>query len=201
MFTSRAEYRLLLRQDNADLRLAHHAHRLGLISDARYEAVERRRALAEEASATLARVSITPSRATAERASAAGMEPVTRQMSGVELLRRPESRYEQVVTLHVDLPTLDPDTIIEVELRAKYAGYVAKEEQAASRAARLEANRIPDAMDYQTLRGLRVEARQQLERVRPLTIGQASRIPGVTPADLALLLVQVERLRRGRIRA
>ncbi len=201
LHTSRAERRLLLRQVNADLRLAHHAHRLGLISDERFAAVERRRALAEEASATLARVSITPSRSTAERASAAGLEPVTRQMSGVELLRRPESRYDQVAALHPDLPALDHDTTIEVELRAKYAGYVAKEEQAASRAARLEANHIPNTLDYQTLRGLRVEARQQLERVRPLTIGQASRIPGVTPADLALLLVQVERLRRGRIRA
>jgi tRNA uridine 5-carboxymethylaminomethyl modification enzyme len=201
LHTSRAERRLLLRQDNADLRLAHHAHRLGLISDERYAAVERRRALAEEASATLARVFITPSRVTAERASAAGLEPITRQMSGSELLRRPESRYDQVAALIPDLPELDPDTTIEVELRAKYAGYVAKEEQAANRAARLEANRIPDALDYQTLRGLRVEARQQLERVRPLTVGQASRIPGVTPADLALLLIQVERLRRGKVRA
>jgi tRNA uridine 5-carboxymethylaminomethyl modification enzyme len=201
LHTSRAERRLLLRQDNADLRLAHHAHRLGLISDERYAAVERRRALAEEASATLARVFVTPSHAAAERASAAGLEPITRQMSGVELLRRPESRYDQVAALLPDLPPLDPDTAIEVELRAKYAGYVAKEEQAASRAARLEANRIPEALDYQALRGLRVEARQQLERVRPLTIGQASRIPGVTPADIALLLVQVERLRRARVRA
>jgi tRNA uridine 5-carboxymethylaminomethyl modification enzyme len=106
-----------------------------------------------------------------------------------------------VAALLPDLPALDADTTVEVELRAKYAGYVAKEEQAASRAARLEGSRIPGAMDYQTLRGLRVEGRQQLERVRPLTIGQASRIPGVTPADLALLLIQVERMRRGRTRA
>ncbi|HEX9038051.1 MAG TPA: FAD-dependent oxidoreductase [Ktedonobacterales bacterium] len=201
LHTSRAERRLLLRQDNADLRLSHHAHRLGLVSSERFAAVERRRALAEEASAALARVAITPSRAMAERAAAAGMERITRRMSGVEALRRPESRYEQVAALAPELPALDADTAIEVELRAKYAGYVAKEEQAASRAARLEASRIPATLDYQSLRGLRVEARQSLERVRPLTIGQASRIPGVSAADLALLLVQVERVRRGKVRA
>jgi tRNA uridine 5-carboxymethylaminomethyl modification enzyme len=201
LHTSRAERRLLLRHDNADLRLSHHAHRLGLISDERYAAVERRRALAEEASASLAQVAIIPSRATAARAAEVGLEPVTRKMSGLEALRRPESRYEQVAALAPNLPALDADTAIEVELRAKYAGYVAKEEQAAARAARLEASRIPAALDYQTLRGLRTEARQSLERVRPLTIGQASRIPGVSAADLALLLVQVERMRRGKARA
>lgn len=201
LHTSRAERRLLLRQDNADLRLAHHAHHLGLISDERYEAVERRRELAERAMSTLTRVTITPSKATAARAAEVGLEPISQKLSGADLLRRPESGYEQVAALAPELPALDPDTTVEVELRAKYAGYVVKEEAAANRAARLESSRIPDALDYQTLRGLRVEARQQLTRVRPLTVGQASRIPGVSPADLAVVLAQIERLRRERLRA
>ncbi len=205
LHTSRAEYRLLLRQDNADLRLAHHAHRLGLIGDERFERVERRKRLAAETSAALDAMMITPTRTVATRAAEAGLAPITQPMSAAEVLRRPEVRYWQVRALarpsdeaEPSLPELDEDTATEVELRAKYAGYVRKEEANVQRRMRLENSALPPTLDYSALAGLRTEARQQLQRVCPRTVGQASRIPGVTPADIAILLVHVERLRHAR---
>ena len=196
LHTSRAERRLLLRHDNADLRLAQHAYRLGLIDDARYAQVERRRALIERTLDGLRTTILTPTRATTTQAQSLGMAPLTQRTSAAELLRRPEASYAQVATLAA-LPTLDDDTTTEIELRVKYEGYVRKEEASAQRALRLEESRLPDALDYRTLTGLRTEARQQLERVRPRTLGQASRIPGVTPADISILMIYVERLRHG----
>jgi tRNA uridine 5-carboxymethylaminomethyl modification enzyme len=125
-------------------------------------------------------------------------------MTAAELLRRPELCYQQLATLlapddseaHNALPALDDDTATEVELRVKYAGYIRQERQNVARAQRLEGRLLPPALDYTTLAGLRTEARQQLTRVRPRTAGQAARIPGVTPADVSVLLVHVERLRR-----
>lgn len=197
LHTSHAERRLLLRHDNADLRLAHHAYRLGLIDADRYAQVERRRELIERTLADLRTTTLTPTRAITAQAQALGMAPITQRMSADELLRRPAARYEQLAAL-APLPALDDDTTIEVELRVKYAGYVRKEEASAQRALRLEESHLPDALDFHTLAGLRTEARQQLERVRPRTLGQAARIPGVTPADISILLIHMERLRHAR---
>jgi tRNA uridine 5-carboxymethylaminomethyl modification enzyme len=130
-------------------------------------------------------------------------------MSAEELLRRPTVRYWQVRALTTDeesvegdagefLAELDDDIATEVELEVKYAGYLRKEEQSVLRAARLEESLLPSALDYGSLSGLRTEARYHLQRVRPYTLGQASRIPGVTPSDIAVLLVHVERLRHRR---
>jgi tRNA uridine 5-carboxymethylaminomethyl modification enzyme len=205
LHTSRAEYRLLLRQDNADLRLAHHAHRLGLINEERFARVERRKRLAADTSAALVAMVITPTKQVATRATEAGLAPITQPMAAAEVLRRPEARYWQVRLLattsdaeNPTLPELDGDTATEVELQAKYAGYVRKEEANVQRRLRLENNILPPTLDYTALSGLRTEARQQLERVRPRTVGQASRIPGVTPADISILLVHVERMRHTR---
>jgi tRNA uridine 5-carboxymethylaminomethyl modification enzyme len=214
LHTSRAEHRLLLRHDNADLRLSGYAHCLGLIDGERYERVELRRRRVAAATEALASAVITPTKAIAERSEAVGLRPVSQRMTGAELLRRPEARYWQVRALAgtpapddaaggagvsgAVLPELDEDTMTEVELRIKYAGYIRKEQQSVQRALRLEEQLLPVAFDYQTLAGLRNEARQQLERVRPRTLGQASRIPGVTPADISILLVHLERQRRGR---
>ncbi|HEV8190699.1 MAG TPA: tRNA uridine-5-carboxymethylaminomethyl(34) synthesis enzyme MnmG [Ktedonobacterales bacterium] len=205
LHTSRAEYRLLLRQDNADLRLAHHACRLGLIDVERFARVERRKQLAADASTTLATIVITPTKQAATHAAEAGLAPITQPMSAMEVLRRPEAHYWQVRLLvtpsdseNPALPELDEDTAIEVELQAKYAGYVRKEEANVQRRLRLENDVLPPTLDYTALSGLRTEARQQLERVRPRTVGQASRIPGVTPADISILLVHVERMRHAR---
>ncbi|MGE5335063.1 MAG: tRNA uridine-5-carboxymethylaminomethyl modification enzyme MnmG/GidA [Nitrososphaerota archaeon] len=200
LHTSRAEHRLLLRHDNADLRLSERAWQLGLLSDERYEQVTGRRRLAQEASAQLNALSLTPSRTTNARLVMLGLQPLAQFASGAELLRRPDVRYWQIRELFAgdnqELPLLDDDTAVEVELYAKYAGYIRKEQASIARAARLEDQPLPDSLDYATLAGLRVEARQQLQRVRPLTVGQASRIPGVTPADISVLFVHLERHRR-----
>ncbi len=200
LHTSRAEHRLLLRHDNADLRLSERAWRLGLLSDERHMQVAARQHLALEASANLESLTIRPSRIANEHLEQLGLQPIGEPTSGAELLRRPEVRYWQVRLLAANddhlLPELDDDTAVEVELHAKYAGYIRKEQASVLRAQRLEGQPLPESMDYATLTGLRAEARQQLERVRPLTVGQASRIPGVTPADISVLLVHLEHRRR-----
>ncbi len=209
LHTSRAEHRLLLRHDNADLRLAHHAYRLGLIDEARYARTRERTRLADEAEAALARRTISPTKAVAARAAELGMVQIAQSTTAAELLRRPEARYAQIAALaevagqHAPddddaLPPLDDDTATEVELRVKYAGYIRRQRQHVARARRLEDQRLPAGLDYAALAGLRNEARQQLARVQPRTLGQASRIPGVTPADVSVLLVHLERLRRTR---
>jgi tRNA uridine 5-carboxymethylaminomethyl modification enzyme len=200
LHTSRAEHRLLLRHDNADLRLSERAWQLGLLSDERYERVARRRQLIEEASARLETAVISPSQAANTRIHALGLQLIAQPTTGTELLRRPDARYWQVRELLTSddspLPELDEDTAVEVELRAKYAGYIRKEHASVARTQRLEDHPLPESIDYTALTGLRAEARQQLERVRPLTVGQASRIPGVTPADISVLFVHLERRRR-----
>ena len=211
LHTSRAEHRLRLRHDNADLRLGDYAARLGLISSERYEALERRRHLIERTGEALRGICVAPTKEVTAQAAIMGLEPITQRMSAEELLRRPSVRYWQVQELAgmrepMDsllteaegprLETLDEDIATEVEMRVKYAGYLRKEEQSVQRVARLEESLLPDDLDYSALTGIRAEARQQLQRVRPRAIGQASRIPGVTPSDIAVLLVYVRRLRR-----
>jgi tRNA uridine 5-carboxymethylaminomethyl modification enzyme len=200
LHTSRAEHRLLLRHDNADLRLSERAWQLGLLREERYQRVARRRQLVEEASIGLDTTVFSPSRDTNTRMQALGLQSIAQPTTGTELLRRPEAHYWQVRELlasdHPPLPELDEDTAVEVELGAKYAGYIHKEHASVARAQRLEDQPLPEAMDYTALTGLRAEARQQLNRVRPLTVGQASRIPGVTPADISVLFVHLERRRR-----
>jgi tRNA uridine 5-carboxymethylaminomethyl modification enzyme len=197
LHTSRAEHRLLLRHDNADLRLSEHAHRLGLIDGERYAQVERRRELAERALVELDATMFTPSKANIAHAAGLGLGVSAQRMSATELLRRPDASYARARALFGEeaLPELDEDTATEVELRVKYAGYVRKEQAAAQRAARMEDRALPDNLAYHDLVGLRIEARQQLERILPRTLGQAARTPGVTPADISVLQVHLERMR------
>ncbi|HEY7984722.1 MAG TPA: tRNA uridine-5-carboxymethylaminomethyl(34) synthesis enzyme MnmG [Ktedonobacterales bacterium] len=194
LHTSRAEYRLLLRHDNADLRLTAYAHALGLVDSARLAAVERKRSAVELAEAGLRVAAFTPSLAAERRAAAVGLSPLGQRLTGEELLRRQEARYAQVAALAAGaLPELDAEAANEVELRVKFAGYIRRQAQSVRQASRLEAARLPDDFAYQGIGGLRTEARQALERVRPLTVGQASRVPGVTPADVAVLLIALRR--------
>jgi tRNA uridine 5-carboxymethylaminomethyl modification enzyme len=196
LMTSRAEHRLLLRSDNADLRLSAIGHALGLVSRERYLAVERKRAMVADALARLQEGVIT--RAVAARLAAAGFEEpdLGRHTTMLEYMRRQTTTYHVLGAL---LPDLDmSDTVVEeaaeqTEVAAKYAGYIVKQEAEVARTRKLEERSIPPDFPYEDLKALKVEARQKLARFRPATVGQASRIAGVTPADIAVLLVHLKR--------
>jgi tRNA uridine 5-carboxymethylaminomethyl modification enzyme len=199
---------LLLRADSADLRLSDHAYRLGLISEQRYGQVVEKRERIQRTIEQLGQTTFTSSRPIEASAQELGFQPLNQLLSAQELLRRPEVSYQQVASLaqrvqsqreSIDttevLPELDEDTASEVELQVKYEIYVRKQEQMVNRTARLEEMRIPETVDYLQILHLRTEARQKLIRTRPRTVGQAARVEGVTPADVAILMIYLERLR------
>ncbi len=211
LHTSQAEYRLLLRPESADLRLSEYAYRLGLIDARRYEQVVQKREQIERTLGRLGKVVFTSSRMVESCAQQAGIVPPTQMTSARDLLRRPGVCYAQVAELarlvqehtppasmestQPPLPLLPPEIAEEVELQVKYEHYVQKQQQLVSRARRLESQLIPETIDYQLIPHLRTEARQKLARLRPRTVGQASRVEGVTPADIALLMVYLEKTR------
>ncbi len=207
LHTSRAEYRLLLRPDSADLRLSDHAYRYGLIDDTRYEQVVRKRQHIARTLQQLDTVVFTSSRMTELHAQELDMAPLGQMFTARELLRRPDVTYHMVAHLaqkntsastkpeEASLPALDDGTAEEIELQVKYESYVRKQEQIVHRAKRLEDHLIPENLEYEAVQHLRTQARQKLLRTRPRTIGQASRVEGVTPADIAILLVYMEKLR------
>ncbi len=182
LLTSRAEYRLLLRQENADLRLTHIGYQMGLIDRARYEAVEKKRnAIAQELE-RLSKSYITSAE-------------TGRSVSALEFLRRPEVSYQTLVSQGLGSPGLNSEAAEQVEIEAKYEGYIQRQRAEVARMARLEQRQIPEEFDYDAITGLRYEARHKLKLFRPATLSQASRIDGVTPADMAILMVHLERAR------
>ncbi len=192
LFTSRAEYRLLLRQDNADLRLTPLAYELGLVSRVRYQAVEnKRQAIADDLS-RLESLRLTPSQETAERLAALGLPPLSHVASGLDLLRRPEVTYALLRDLLPPSSPVLPTVSEQVEIETKYAGYLQKQQSEVARVARLEGRRLPADLDYAAIQGLRKEARERLARFQPATLGQAARLPGVTPADIFAVMVAAE---------
>jgi tRNA uridine 5-carboxymethylaminomethyl modification enzyme len=192
MFTSRAEHRLLLRADNADLRLTPLAAELGLVERERAEAVERKRAQVAETLELLRGRRVFPSLAVNQQLVAAGIEPLGEEATAEGVLRRPAVRYSELQTA-LDLPEIDADVSEQVEIEAKYAGYLAKQQREVERLRRMETRHIPPGIDYDTMRGLRNEARAVLSRVRPATVGQAARLAGINPADISVLLIALER--------
>ena len=197
MFTSRAEYRLQLREDNADARLTPVGRELGLVDDARWERFGRKRDAVIAETARLSAIWAAPNNALgAALAEDIGVE-VSRESNGLDLLRRPELDYATLMRVPQLGPGVDDAKVAEqVEIETKYSGYLNRQREEIARQQRNEAMGIPSAFDYAQVHGLSAEVQQKLERVRPQTVGQAQRIPGMTPAAISLLLVHLERARR-----
>jgi tRNA uridine 5-carboxymethylaminomethyl modification enzyme len=196
MHTSQAEFRLLLRQDNADERLSPIGHAVGLVGEDRYREVARRSRQVDEIVTGLSTVVLHPSERTNERVRAGGGEPLTQSLRADDFLSRPAARLSVLQDLELVPDDLTEDVVREAETRLRYATYVARQQADVERLRRVEARVIPEDIDYGAVSGLRSESREKLERVRPRTIGQASRIAGVTPSDVSMLLVTLERDRR-----
>ncbi len=194
MFTSRAEYRLHLREDNADLRLTETGHRLGLVSEPRYQALCRKRDAVERECARLRSLGVTPdNRAGRALESACGLG-LRHPVSAIDLLRRPELSYDRLVAIEGFGPGVDDAAVaFQVEVQTKYAGYLDRQNEEIARHRRHESTPIPDHFDYVRVRGLSAEVLAKLQQARPATLGQAMRISGVTPAAISLLLVHLKR--------
>ena len=186
--SSRSEFRLLLRQDNADLRLTPEGYRVGLITEARYQKFLAKKQAQEQEAARLEKTHLPPA-AVNPLLESLGMPPVTTGISLAELLRRPTITYALLAPLDPNRPALTRREAEAVEVSVKYEGYIRRQLAEVERTAKLESRRLPDDIDYSTIRGLRIEAIQKLTRIRPATLGQASRISGVSPADISVLLV------------
>ena len=196
MFTSRAEYRLLLREDNADLRLAGYGHRLGLVSEERFAEIERRRKRIDDEIERLASYRVVPGPSVDRLLAARGASPIVESTPLLQLLRRPEIGYREIVELLPEGSSLDPLVARQVEVSAKYEGYVGRMLQDVARFRETEEWTIPSDLDYFAIPGLSTEVRERLSAVRPCSLGQASRIPGVTPAAISILSVWSRRPRR-----
>jgi len=196
MFTSRAEYRLSLREDNADLRLTDTGRRLGLVDDARWEAFNRKRDAITAEAERLKSVWIHPNVVAIHEIERVLGQPIEREHSLFDLLRRPGVSYADLMTLPgAGVPVTDPTVVEQVDIQAKYHGYIERQREDVARMAQQESTPIPADLDYAALNGLSIEVRQRLAQARPQTVGQASRIQGVTPAAIAVLLVHLKKLR------
>ncbi len=192
MFTSRAEYRLHLREDNADLRLSPVAHRLGLIDDARWARVQRHRDAVATELARLGRTWLRPADLPAGEAKRVLGGPLSREQRLADLLRRPDVEYHSLMSLPgAGAPLADTHSARQVEIQAKYAGYLERQRLQVEKQARHESLALAEDLDYAAVRGLSNEVREKLLRQRPATLGQAARIPGVTPVAVSLLLVHM----------
>lgn len=196
MMTSRAEYRLLLRQDNADIRLSGYGYKVGLVSKERYEYVERKKKMIEEEVNRLKNVVVGGTDKVNSVIGKFGSTPLNNGISLANLIKRPELSYGAVEELDSDRPELPPDVVEQVNINIKYEGYISRELTQVAHFKKMESKKIPEDIDYDKISGLRIEARQKLKSYAPASIGQASRISGVSPADITVLLVYMEQQRR-----
>ncbi len=192
LLTSRAEYRLLLRHDNADLRLTEIGHRIGLISEERYERFLAKKAAIENEIERLRAIIIKPSADVQAKLKEWGSSELKDGIRGHDLLRRTEMNYHLVSELIPSEMEISDDVAEQVEIQVKYEGYIEKSIQQVEKLKKMENKKIPDLIDYDAITGLASEARQKLKQVRPLSVAQASRISGVNPADISILLVYIE---------
>ena len=196
MMTSRAEYRLLLRQDNADLRLTEIGHDIGLISDERYKKFLEKKEKIEKEIERLKTTNIKPTKENNEFLLKQGTTEITAGIKIADLLKRTELTYEALKEIDKNRPQLDRQVEEEVEIMVKYEGYIEMQKKQVEGFKKLEKKLLPDDIDYNNIKGIRLEARQKLNKYKPYSVGQASRISGVSPADISVLLIYLEQLKK-----
>ena len=191
MMTSRAEYRLLLRQDNADLRLTEKGYEYGLITDERYAKFCEKKKAIEDEIARVMKINLGPTPEVNSLLESYGSTPLNNGIKMADVIKRPEMDYDKLAPIDFNRPELPDDVREQVNIQIKYEGYITRQQHQVQQFKKLEARKIPEDIDYEQVMGLRIEARQKLEAVRPVNIGQASRISGVSPADVNMLLVHL----------
>ena len=192
MMTSRAEYRLILRQDNADLRLTPIGHKIGLVSDETYEKLENKRKQIDEEIERLENIPVGANAKMQLFLTEHGSEPLKTGSNLAELIRRPELSYDDLAEIDPERPELAADVIEQININIKYDGYIKRQLHQVEQFKKLEGKKLSPDFDYTTVSGLRIEATQKLNQYKPLSIGQASRISGVSPADISVLLVHMK---------
>lgn len=196
MMTSRAEYRLLLRQDNADLRLTPIGHEIGLISDERFNWVETKKKLIAEEIDRVKHTNVGAREEVQKLLESYGSIPLDHGVTMADLIRRPELDYDKLAPIDKDRPELHYEVREQVNIEIKYEGYITRQQKQVNDFKKIESKKIPENIDYDDVGSLRIEARQKLKALRPLNIGQASRIAGVSPADISVLLVYLEMINK-----
>ena len=195
MMTSRAEYRLLLRQDNADLRLTEIGHEVGLISDERYKKFLHKKEQIEQEIARIKATVIKPTEKVNEFLEKNNTSRITNGVKLADLLKRSELSYKKLVEIDENRPILDDEVAEEVEIQVKYEGYIKLQEEQVEKFKKLEQKLLPNDIEYKNIKELRLEARQKLDKIKPNSIGQASRISGVSPADISVLFIYLEQIK------
>ena len=196
MMTSRAEYRLLLRQDNADLRLTPIGHEVGLISDERYNKFLNKKANIEKEIERIKELTIKPTKDVNEFLQKNGSTPLNTGVKLVELLKRSELNYNKLSEIDPNRPSLTKQEAEQVEIQVKYEGYIKLQLAQVEKFKKIENKKLPEDFDYSNLKGISLEARQKLNQFKPVSIGQASRISGISPADISVLLIYLEQMKR-----
>ncbi len=199
MFTSRAEYRLILREDNADQRLRHYGHDVGLVSDDIFEQYKEKQASVAQEITRLRKIWIKPGAEVNALLLKKGTVALSTEASLDQLLKRPELGYPEIEQISPPEQKLEAAAGEQVEIQVKYEGYIQRQLEQVERFASLEQKEVPADLDYDAITGLGSEVKQKLKQVRPISLGQASRISGVTPAAISLLMVALERRKRGRV--
>lgn len=197
IMTSRAEYRLVLRQDNADLRLTEKGHEIGLVTEERYRRFLEKREVVAKETARIAKKVMKPAEVN-DLLTAKGSTPISDPVTMVELMKRPQITYDDLAPFDPERPALTDHQKTMMEVQIKYEGYIDKQQRRIDKFRKLEGRKLPQDLDYDGIEGLRIEARQKLGAIRPLSIGQASRISGVSPADINVLLIWLEKEKRKR---